>query len=470
MSDEERNLPDETERMHLVKRFEEMVANNDSYFFDVDQFESILEYYLERNSTKEAEKVLSYAHDLFPASSALLLREAQLLASTGKVSNAIPKLKNLLMLEPNNDEALLTLASIYSQLREHKQSIEYFTKALACSDDDLKDDIYIDLALEYENLDRWNKAISVLHEALERNPENETALYELAYCYEMAGKLEECVHYYRKFIDEYPYSFPSWYNLGNVYQKLELLEDSIDAYDYCLAIQDDFTPAMFNKAHALVKMERYHLAIKAYQETLDFEPPQAATFCYIGECYERMDKLDQAEKFYKLSIEEDAHFSDAYVGLGVVADLRGETEKGMPFLERALELESENVEFHLLFGAALKKLNRHKEADESYLQALALEKDNPEVWIEYADNAYKQGDAHLALLRTEEAVQTIPKDYELTGIRASYLHACGLKEEAYVEFEALVFEDIEKCQSLLSDFPFLKDDLVVVQIFSSKKT
>lgn len=470
MSDEERNLPDEHERLHLVKRFEEMIAKDESYFFDVDQFETILEYYLERNFTKDAENVLRYAHDLYPTSNALKLREAQLLASTGKVSHAIPKLKNLLMMEPNNDEALLTLASIYSQLREHKQSIEYFTKALACSDEDLKDDIYIDLALEYENLDRWHKAISVLHEALERNPEHETALYELAYCYEMAGDLPSCIQYYNKFIDEYPYSFPSWYNLGNVYQKIELLEDAIEAYDYCLAIQEDFTPAMFNKAHALVKMERYHLAIESYRETMQFEPPQAATYCYIGECYERLNKFEEAENHYKLSLKEDAHFSDAYVGLGVVADLRGETEKAIPYLERALELESENVEFHLLFAAALKKLNRHDEADDLYLQALVLEKTNPEVWIEYADNAFKNADAHMALMRAEEGVQTIPKDFYLRLRRAAYLHACGLHEESYTEIEALVSEDVEKCQSLLSDFPHLKDDLVLIQLISTNKT
>jgi len=226
MSEEEWRHQDEGERLALVKRYEEMIAQDASYFFDIEQFESIIEYYLEKNNVNQAQVVLKYANQIFPESTQLMLREAQLLASTGKLSKAIPRLRNLLSFEPHNEETLLTLASVYSQLREHKKAIFYLKEALKYADEDFRDEIFIELSLEYENLERWDMAIATLKEAIKHNHENETALYELAYCFDMSNRLDECVIFYKAYIDDYPYSFPSWYNLGNVLQKMENLDEA----------------------------------------------------------------------------------------------------------------------------------------------------------------------------------------------------------------------------------------------------
>jgi len=149
MFDEEWNFQDEQERLELVKRYEEMVASNASYFFDTEEFEALIEYYLEKNRIKQAENVIKYAHGMYPDSTILLLREAQILAGSGKLSKAIPRLQNLLQFEPQNEKVLMTLANIYSQLHEHKKAITYLQEALKYADDDLRDELWIELALEY---------------------------------------------------------------------------------------------------------------------------------------------------------------------------------------------------------------------------------------------------------------------------------------------------------------------------------
>src|SRR5690606_17301775 len=115
-----------------------------------------------------------------------------------------------------------------------------------------------------------------------------------SYCYDLAGADEACISFFRNFTNEHPYSSVSWYNLGNAYAKLEQYEESNLALDLAIAIDERFSSAYFSKARNLLIAARYEEAIACYEETLAFDGPQAITFSFIGECYEKMERLEQA--------------------------------------------------------------------------------------------------------------------------------------------------------------------------------
>ena len=60
---------------HSIERYEEMIRNKDAYFFDVDAFLNIIDFYIERNDPKVALQVVEFAQDQHPASVEFLLRE-----------------------------------------------------------------------------------------------------------------------------------------------------------------------------------------------------------------------------------------------------------------------------------------------------------------------------------------------------------------------------------------------------------
>ena len=82
----------------------------------------------------------------------------------------------------------------------------------------------------------YNKAIEYLQLSLEDNPENDVALYEIAFCW-IHGPSRDSISFYERFIDKQPYSYAAWYNLGNVLNRMDRFEEALDAYDYCLAIR-----------------------------------------------------------------------------------------------------------------------------------------------------------------------------------------------------------------------------------------
>ena len=195
------------------------------------------------------------ALEQFPHNTFFKLRKAQAISATGQLKEALNILTQLEKITEPTCEHYLTKAAIFSQLRDSKTAIKYFQEAVELSEPEDREEILIDLAMEYEQLKDFKSALKTLDDVLGLNPTNEVAFYEKAFCMEHLGDLEAAIQSYSAFIDENPYSFTAWYNLGISYNKLGLFEKAIDAYDYAIVIQEDFSSAYFNKANSLANLE-----------------------------------------------------------------------------------------------------------------------------------------------------------------------------------------------------------------------
>ncbi|MBK9289688.1 MAG: tetratricopeptide repeat protein [Flavobacteriales bacterium] len=159
-----------------------------------------------------------------------MFSEAHILMNSGRLNRALEVLDAIGQVEPFSEDIHLHKASIYSQLRNHRRSVEHYKRALELADEGL-DDIHLDLAFEYENLEEFDEALGCLKKALDMNPENEAVLYEMAYCFDLADAVEASVV---AFLASSPTRTPilrvAWYNLGNALARLERLEESIEAW------------------------------------------------------------------------------------------------------------------------------------------------------------------------------------------------------------------------------------------------
>lgn len=452
----------------LVQRYEKMLADNESYYFDIDQFEEIIDYYCVNNKFKRALHVIEYAYMLFPENTTLMLREAQILSGMGHLNKALQRLRILEQME-QNEEVLLTMASIYSQQREHRKAITLLQKALALGGAEYEDEIYMEIALEYENMERFDKAQEVLQEAIAKRPENEILLYELAYCFDINDRTSESIEYYEAFIEQHPYSFPAWYNLANSYQKIGQLSSALDAYDYCLAIQNDFTPAYYNKAHTLFKMDRFQEAIAVFEETYNYEQPQAPVYCHIGECFEKMNQLDKALFYYKKSIQTDEFYADAYLGMGVALDLKENTREGLTYIQRAIELDPENADYSLFEVEFLKKLELWPEAEALTESLISRFPDNEDAWLEHSDIFFQRADVDKALEIINTGWQKCPQSHEIGYRKVVYLLEAGKKSEAEELLLRLSQSNPDGMLDIEEYYPEIKNNTLFAELYIKNK-
>ena len=228
--------------------------------------------------------------------------EALGLHRSGKASEAVAALRDILAARPNVGEAYLNLAEI------HKEE------------------------------GRPDEALAVLRRGLEAMPESyEIYFRHLSYLYEF-GRFAEVLEAFGAV------SFPQiefdpvvWNCVGLAHWKTGDVPRALAGFEASLAIEDDFAVTHHN-------LGTVHFAV--YQET------------------RRREALDLALAAFRRAVELDPGHAPAFHSLGVACVEAGELDRAIESLERALALDPGLDESHLFLGMAHLRLGRRAPAYE----------------------------------------------------------------------------------------------------------
>jgi len=295
----------------LIDRYNNLKREKKNAFFDVEEFEIIIDYFIYIFDTKEAQNAIAKAISQHPTASGLKLKKAYVLTMVGQLRKAILLLQQLVTTQPFNFEVHHLMAMTYSKTGKRQKAVASYEKAIEFCSNAEKPQIMLDLAMEYSNKDCYDEAIEVLKKIVRFNLKEDYAIYELQFCLQKAGRSQEGPKLFKEIIDINPYSIAAWFNLGVCYGNQDKFNEALDAYDYALAINEKHTPSLFNKGNMLYQMEEYHTALASYQLAVEAEEPMAITYCNMGECYEQLMEFESALKYYHKALEMDPDFADA---------------------------------------------------------------------------------------------------------------------------------------------------------------
>ena len=83
------------EMLSSVSRYEEMLKNHTRHFFDVHEFEDIIDYYLDSENFTEAATAANYAARIYPRALSIQLRMAEILIDKGQPVKALSILNKI---------------------------------------------------------------------------------------------------------------------------------------------------------------------------------------------------------------------------------------------------------------------------------------------------------------------------------------------------------------------------------------
>ena len=148
----------------LIKRFEELLSNNTRSFFDADEFDILIDYYLTANQYHKALQAVDFALEQYPYSIDFLIRKSQLLSANKETRKALELLLQAEKIDPLHPEIFMTRGSIYSLTGLPEEAIKNFKKSieLAGESKEIIEDGYLYLAFEYENLEQYEDRKSVV--------------------------------------------------------------------------------------------------------------------------------------------------------------------------------------------------------------------------------------------------------------------------------------------------------------------
>jgi len=381
-----------------LSKFEMMLKTNSVYFFDSNEFEQIILFYVDNGKFSLAKKAIKLGLSQHPSSVALKLIHVELLILDDKLDTAERILDQLQDIEPSNEEIYIQKATIYSKKGKHKNAVESLQTALLFAEDDA--DILSMLGMEYLHLDDFDTARFNFAKSLDISFEDYSSLYNVIYCYDMLDQHAEAIDYLNGFIENEPYSEIAWHQIGRQYFIVENYPKALEAFDYSILIDEKFIGAHLEKAKTLEELERYEEAISFYHKTMEIDTPTSFAYLRIGKCYEELDKPQKAVEFYNKTVTEDPLLDKGWLALTEFHINHKNYHKGLYYINKALSIDEENNLYWHQFAEINLNLNLFEEAAKAYYKCIGLQDDRLEVFIALAD-------VLLFLGELEESIQIL---------------------------------------------------------------
>ncbi|MDA9239293.1 tetratricopeptide repeat protein [Flavobacteriaceae bacterium] len=462
--------PDEHNNVSLSK-FESMLKTNNILFFDSDQFEEIINHYLENGKIALAKKATKLGLQQHPSSTTLKLFQVEMFIFENELDIADILLDELYQIEQSNEEIYIQKANILSRRDQHKHAIVLLEKALEITLDQA--DVLSLIGMEYLFLEDYENAknyfIRCLNDEEDQIHTDYSALYNVIYCFEYLEQNQEAIHYLNVFLDKNPYSEVAWHQIGKQYSILKQYKKALASFDFAIISDDRFIGAYLEKGKVLEKMKRYELAIESFIITLGLDDPTSFALLRIGKCYEKIKNDEMALQYYTKCVEQDGLLDKGWIAITDFHYKKKDYKKALYFIDKAINIDSENVLYWKRYAKINKKLQWFEEAEVGYRKALEFGNYEQNTWLTRCDILIKLGEFEGAINNLQQAAEFYPDSAEIE-FRLAGLYYDTLKEDTGA-FHLKNALDIEPEFMLILEeiFPHILEKISVKEIIKNHK-
>ena len=451
----------------LVLDFEAMQSRGDSRYYDVDQLEAIIDFYLETADGEMLEKSVRYGETLFPTSNEIRLRRVHLLCFKERYKEAHALLKQLEQMEPDNTDVLYAHGVIYSALEQPRKAIQYFHKA--ATDGYELGTTYSNIADEYVKMNQLSEARNYYRRALRENPDDEHSLYELANCYDDDNATDRWIQFFSHFVEQHPYSKVGWYCLGDAYLTVSLYEKDVDAYQYAIAIDSTFYTAYIQLSVCYDYMEDYQQAVATLHDAIEHAPDKAYVYFRIAEIFRTINNPVTANIYYHKALQEDPYYAEAWHALSLSYSMTRSYTSAIECAQKALKIDMESPLYMTTLALIYADSGDLAKADQMFECAQPYFTDFEEGWLAYADYLIMQQKYEMAIDVLTRGLPDCEMVLEFNKrLALCYLH-CGMRNMLFNAVRACIYDSAEGENELLEYCPELGYDIDVMNIILSHR-
>jgi len=399
---------DESEE--VIRRYEQAMQNPDQRYFDVEELETIADYYLLCGMPNESSQAIDLGLKLHPNNSTLQMKRAKVYLASGKARKALQLLDRIH--ETDNPEITLLRGEILLHLHRDAEAHAVIAGLLSTTDIEMEY-LCLEIAYVYIASDHYDYALHYLEKGLQQSPQDIDLLQEAALCYEQQGHPETAVAYYDRIIAIDPYSCEAWFNLGLVYFNMKEFELALDAFDFVTVIDEEDFGGWIQKGNVLFQLERYEAALQCYRMCENNIIFMDILHVFIGECYEKLERYETAKRSYREALKINEFNTEAWTGLGICYLELDAPEKSINYFLKSLHIDPANSETWVYLAEAYVNINRMKEAISAYRQSLKLEYEQADTWLAlgnlYADSEHYQQalDCYLVALEQNNTLENL---------------------------------------------------------------
>ncbi len=252
----------------------------------------------------------------------------------GELSAAIKAYENLLALEPDNHEAAIELARLYSLNGRPERAADLMLALLA------------------------------------RDPQNSLAWATLSLAYDWMYVLDDAVRAGQKAVTLDPNSARAYAHLAEAYADKRQWYDASQAAQNALSLDPQDVDALRASGYALELQGFFDEALETYAQALQFEPYFGPLHIAYGRIASALGNYALAQQSYQQVTEADPLNAEALDLLGWTYLVNGEYEQAEIYFRRALEAVPTYYQAHGHMGTLYFQRRNYEEAIPAYRQAV----------------------------------------------------------------------------------------------------
>jgi tetratricopeptide (TPR) repeat protein len=378
-----------------IQQYEKSILDGKDEYFDVDDIEALVDYYMENGESEKALKVVQLGISIHPNNADIKIAQAKIFLFTEKADEAELIYEYLATIEPDNCDIKILGGEIKLLHGEETEANKMFSDLI-----EEDSDYTCDVAYAYYDNFFYKEAIIYFEQEIEKETFKNVEvnfITDAAFCYQQLGQESKAIALYEKLLDEDPYCKEAWYNLGQLYFSAENYDKAVEAFDFAYVVGND-PQNLLQKGNALFQGNKLQTAIEtysAYGET--GSDARKIALVFIGECYERMNDYDKAKEFYEKAISEDPNNLGALSGMCICCLEQNDYKEGIEYAERAIAIDPELPENWMYKAEGKLNLGNVDEALACYLKASELAPNFAECLFSIGNIYIDKGDYDKAL-------------------------------------------------------------------------
>ena len=288
----------------------------------------------------------------------------------------------------------------------------------------------------------FTTAESLLKKAIQRDPKNYQAWFDLGFVYNRLRRTEDSIHAYRQSVAAKPDVFESNLNLGLMLAR----SNSPEAEQFLRAaaklkptdhVEEGQARAWLSLGH-LLENTKPDDALDAYQKAAVLTPKDPEPHLSAGLLRERRKDFSGAEAEYKQVLVLDPRSNEAVIGLTNIYMKAGRVAEAEPLLRRLVTDRPDDAGLHLQLGRVLAAQGKKDEAIPEIQTALKLSPSDSEAQRDLADLFVQSGRIADAERTYRELLKSTPNDAELHHSLGEILLKQRHFPEAEQEFMAAI--------------------------------
>ncbi|UYN86451.1 MAG: tetratricopeptide repeat protein [Cyclobacteriaceae bacterium] len=272
----------------------------------------------------------------------------------------------------------------------------------------------------YSNLSRFERAAQLYEAMLQEVPGTEDYLYELAILYQYSNKPAEAIRTYNRAEIFFGINETSSTQKQRIYWEQDKINEAIEEGEKLSRAYPDEEQYVVALAELLAQQNQLPRALRILEKFIDenTSAPQASVML-AGLYRDTNEEKKARELLVKIFNDPETDYNSKLMVLGTYnAELNNSKTKGstdtnketfaLELLEKLEKQYPEEVNTFILGGDLYLSVGKNKEAEQKYLQAIALGEVNFEVWQNLLYLQTQMEDFDAVISTSEKALEYYP--------------------------------------------------------------